>query len=184
DAEDAFQATFLVLIRRAGSLDRGGSLAAWLHGVAWRIARRLRANTLKRQAREHLSAPAQPSPDDNDPLTEVACQELCAILTEELHALPVKYRDPLVLCYLQGKTHEQAARELGCPTGSISRHLARGRELLHERLVRRGVGVALGVLGTVLAETTAPAAGPATSVDAIVKAGLRLGAGEVVAGLG
>lgn len=150
DAEDAFQAAFLVLACRAGSIRRTESAASFLYVTASRIARRLRAQRARRQALHQAAASRRPevvadAEDRDDP----------TCLHEELNHLPRRYRDALVLCYLQGKTHEQAAREMGCPPGSMSRHLSRARELLRERLLGRGV--IAGLAGSVLTEPASAA---------------------------
>ena len=134
-AEDAFQATFLVLVRRAASIQRPELLGNWLYGVAFRIASRARQNAARRAESERQVA-YQPRPE---PLPELARRELRSVLDEEMSQLPEKYRAPLVLCYLEGKTNEEAARQLGWPTGSMSWRLARGRELLRKRLELRDV---------------------------------------------
>jgi RNA polymerase sigma factor (sigma-70 family) len=135
DAEDAFQATFLVLARKAHALAQPDLVGGWLYGVANRIARKARAQDARRRRgeaeRETISMPAP------DPVLEAAWQEMRALLREELRHLPVKYQAPLVLCYLEGLTNEEAARRLGWPIGSISYRLARGRQLLRDRLDRR-----------------------------------------------
>src|SRR5262249_52281674 len=99
DAEDVFQATFLVLVRKARSLDRRGSLAGWLYTVAYRLALRLRADAARRREHERQAATMSPT----EPRNDAAWKELAALLDEELNHLPEKYRTPLVLCYLQGK---------------------------------------------------------------------------------
>jgi RNA polymerase sigma factor (sigma-70 family) len=131
DAEDAFQATFVVLARKAHTLQGPELLASWLYGVAYRIARKARVLAARRhfherQAAQSAQAPAPAVPDDP--------AEIRAILDKGLEYLPRKYRMPLVLCYLEGLTNEQAARKLGWPQGSISYRLARGREILRERI--------------------------------------------------
>jgi RNA polymerase sigma factor (sigma-70 family) len=139
DADDAFQATFLVLACRAASIRRAESMASFLYGTACRIARRLRLQKARQQARQQQAARQRPeafTPEEDD-------RETHALLHEELNRLPRKYRDVLILCYLKNKSHEQAAQELGYPPGSMSRHLQRARELLRERLLRRGVLAAL-----------------------------------------
>src|SRR5262249_44169702 len=108
-AEDAFQATFLVLVRPAASV-RGGTLGHWPYGVACRPAARAQVEALKRKAREGVT-PAREPPD---PLAEITARELLAALDEELARLPRRYRAPVVLCYLQERTRDEAARELGC----------------------------------------------------------------------
>ncbi len=126
DADDAFQATFLVLVRKGGSIRVGESLAPWLYAVAYRTAHRARAvaSRYRPVPAEILEIPAESSP--NDP-----CHfDLRPLLLEELNRLPGKYRDPIVLCHLEGKTHEEAARLLHWPVGTLSGRLSRGRELL------------------------------------------------------
>jgi HlyD family secretion protein len=135
DAEEAFQVTFLVLVRKAGQIGRPERLANWLYGVAHRVSRKARVTAARRGAHERaaslaLTTPVTVGPDQT---------ELRAVLDEELVTLPEKYRAPLVLCYLEGLTNEEAARRLGWPPGSMSYRLARGRELLRRRLARRGL---------------------------------------------
>jgi RNA polymerase sigma factor (sigma-70 family) len=160
DAEDAFQATFLVLLRKAGSLTGRWSLASWLYGVGYRLALNANTHATRRQARERKAA----NMTDTKPAA-AAWQELWPLLDTELNRLPEKYRAPLILCYLEGKSNEQAARALGRPVGSISRQLARGRELLRKRLDRRGVVLSAGAVGTVLAQQAATAAVPASAMS-------------------
>lgn len=145
DAEDAFQATFLVLARKAASVRRHRSLGGWLHEVAYHLALRAKTSAAKRQKREQEERPMTPV---DDPALEAERRELLALLDEELRQLPSKYREALILCYLEGKTNEQAAEQLGWPLGSMSRRLARGRELLRLRLLRRGVTLSLAALTT------------------------------------
>ncbi|MBN9519083.1 sigma-70 family RNA polymerase sigma factor [bacterium] len=135
DAEDAFQATFVVLATRAGAVRRSESLAAWLHGVAYRVALKLRASLARRRAAE-ASAPPRPA-DDADAL---AWAEVRCVLHEELGRLPDRYRGPLVHCYLRGQTQDEAAALLGLSKGTLKRRLEGGRARLRDRLVRRGLG--------------------------------------------
>jgi RNA polymerase sigma factor (sigma-70 family) len=137
DAEDAFQATFLVLVRRAGALGQPDRVGNWLHGVAYHIALAARA---RRARRETLSRQTQ-APPQAEPPADTSQRELCALLDEELARLPEKYRAPLILCHLEGQTHEAAARALRIPLGSISWRLSRALELLRGRLTRRGVAL-------------------------------------------
>jgi RNA polymerase sigma factor (sigma-70 family) len=141
-AEDAFQATFLVLARKAGVIRRPGRLPAWLYGVAHRVA--LRARTAA--ASRHLSAapPEDSEPPDPrpDPLTVVTARDLLRVLEEEVQRLPGAYRMPVVLCCLEGLSQEEAARRLGWTAGSLKGRLERGRAKLHTRLVRRGLALA------------------------------------------
>jgi RNA polymerase sigma factor (sigma-70 family) len=176
--EDAFQAAFLVLVRRAGALDGRGSVASWLYTVAYHIALRARADAARRRAQESQVRPmpaAEPPPDAD-------WQELRPLLDEELSRLPDKYRAPLVLCYLEGMTNEQAARELGWPTGSMAKRLARARQLLRARLTRRGLAVSLALLGPGLTEQTLAATLPASLATATVRAALLFATGEAAAG--
>ncbi|HEV3445236.1 MAG TPA: sigma-70 family RNA polymerase sigma factor, partial [Gemmataceae bacterium] len=137
DVEDAFQAAFLVLVQRASSIRRHGSLASWLYGVALRTARRALLGATRRRQRERRAAmaPAQAAADG------LTWSEVRAVLHEEIERLPEKYRAPLVLCYLEGQTNARAARQLGVPAGSLSKRLERARGLLRGRLLRRGVSV-------------------------------------------
>jgi RNA polymerase sigma factor (sigma-70 family) len=136
DADDAFQATFLVLVRRARSIRVGESIAPWLYGVAHRTAVRARVSASRYQPADAEQFEAiGASPD------EAYHFDLRPLLLEELSRLPGKYREPIVLCHLEGKTHEEAARLLHCPVGTVSGRLSRGRQLLKSRLERRGLAV-------------------------------------------
>ncbi|HTU88541.1 MAG TPA: sigma-70 family RNA polymerase sigma factor [Gemmataceae bacterium] len=177
DAEDAFQATFLVLIRKAGSIQRTQSLAAWLHRVACRLALKARTQSVRRQMREGEVVPAELTEDRLDAL---AAAELRAALDEEIERLPNKYRMPIVLCYLSDKTHEQAANALGCPKSSVTSRLARARELLQQRLLRRGFTVPVGVLAALLTEQAANAALPSLLALATVRVAVQALAGETL----
>jgi RNA polymerase sigma factor (sigma-70 family) len=171
-ADDAFQATFLVLVRKAHSLRRRELLAGWLYGVAQRTALKARSLAIRRQQRER-QAMTRPDPA---PDTDVVWQDLRPVLDEELARLPARYRLPVVLCYLEGRTLTEAAEQLGWPSGTVSGRLARARELLRKRLTRRGVTLSAGLLGTVLAQQ-ASAAVPSPLLTATVQA-----AGVVAAG--
>src|SRR6266852_4409335 len=174
DAEDAFQATFLVLVRRARSLDRTQPLGPWLFGVAQKIAVRAQSDAARRHAREKQGINMALL----DHATEQSWNDLRPVLDEELAKLPEKYRAPLVLCDLQGKTHEQAALELGWPVGSMSRRLSRGRELLRKRLVKRGLTLSAGVLAAALTRATASAAVPTALAMTTTRAALMVAAGQ------
>src|SRR5262249_31655390 len=126
DAEDAFQATFLVLARKAGSITKQESVASWLYQVAYRTAVRARARTARRQEREQRAG----TPEADGTLAEVTGRELVAVLDEELYQLPQRYRAPLVLCYLQGRTRDQAARQLGWSLRALKHLLERARQRL------------------------------------------------------
>jgi RNA polymerase sigma factor (sigma-70 family) len=150
DAEDAFQATFLVLLRQAGAIRRRDSLSSWLCGVARRIAARSRTNARLRQQREgsrRAIAAAAPVEADRD--------EIRVALHDELRRLPEKYRAPIMLCDIEGQTHAEAARMLSWPVGTVSGRLARGRELLRGRVVRRGITLSAAALAASLFSPTA-----------------------------
>jgi RNA polymerase sigma factor (sigma-70 family) len=155
DAEDAFQATFLVLFRKAGSRFWRDSVGGWLHRVAARIALRLRAG------RTGVWPVSPVEKGVADPLEQLTVRELLAAFDEELARLPERYRDPLVLCHLEGKTQEEAARHLGRSLSTIRRRLERGRKLLHQRLTRRGLELP-AALGAVLLSREASAVVPVT----------------------
>jgi RNA polymerase sigma factor (sigma-70 family) len=140
DAEDVFQATFLVLARKAGSIRKPDSVGSWLCGVAYHLALEARSHQARRATRER-QVRTMPQPESPP---EALWPQLAPVLDEELQKLPAKYRRPLVLCYLEGKSYRQAAAELGWPLGSTSKRLARGRELLRQGLTRRGRGDASG----------------------------------------
>lgn len=176
-AEDAFQATFLVLAFRARAIIQRDSLGPWLHGVAFRLACRTRFLTRRRPERSGL-LPELASPEAvNGDLAD-----LRPVLDEELGRLPEKYRRPLVLCYLQGLTQEEAARSLGWTKGTISGRLARAKELLRGRLARRGLAPAAGLLvvgagtGSEAATLTVPSSLVAATTRAAVA--VVLGAAE------
>jgi RNA polymerase sigma factor (sigma-70 family) len=147
DAEDACQATFLVLLRCADRLDRERSLASWLHTVAYRVALKARASAARRKVIEECHSTSNTTEFSDEPER----RDLRQVLDEELNGLPAKYRAALILCALEGKTHQEAARELGFPTGSMSRMIARGHELLRGRLTRRGLTLSAGLLVPLLA---------------------------------
>jgi RNA polymerase sigma factor (sigma-70 family) len=180
DAEDVFQATFLVLARKAGSIRKGEALGSWLHGVAYRIALKARTQAARRRARERRAEAMHPV----DTHAEAVWRDLAPVLDEELQRLPANYRSPLILCYWQGKTHKAAALELGWPVGTLAWRLARARSLLQGRLVRRGITLSAGLLATVLAERVAAGVPPtlaSTTVGAVLaftagKPGLSSGA--------
>ncbi|MHB1557052.1 MAG: RNA polymerase sigma factor [Isosphaeraceae bacterium] len=154
DIEDAFQATFLVLVQKAPGIRDGNLLSNWLYGVAYRVARRARSRALRRRDRETAVGEPEAAASSEPDLAERTEWE--AMLDQELSRMPEKYRAPLVLCYLRGRTHDQAAEELRCPVGTVRSRLARGRDLLRARLTRRGMAptVMAVVLGS---DTTFPA---------------------------
>jgi len=167
DAQDAFQATFLVLARRAGSVRRADSVASWLHGVALRVAARARADAARRRAHERRGAAtraAEPAPEAGEPAS-------WAGLHAEVARLPARYREPVVLCYLEGLTTEAAAVRIGCPRGTVLSRLSRARARLRGPLARRGLAPAGAMLASGLAADAA-AALPASRVEATVRAAL------------
>ncbi len=168
DAEDVFQATFLLLARKAGSIHRRSSLASWLHGVTHRLALHARSERIRRQIKESQAA-GRPQAESR---LQTAWSDLEAILDEVLQQLPPKYRTPLVCCYLEGRTQEEVAALLGAPLGTVRSWLLRGRELLRQRLVRRGVTLSVpGLEAALLAIAAAPACGlPAALAAATMKA--------------
>src|SRR5262249_41249526 len=140
DAEGAFQATFLILAPQAGAIRPHDSIAGWLYQVAYPLAVKARASAAKRRSylRREVDMPTA------DPLAELNGQELRSLLDEELNQLPEQCRSALVLCYLEGKTQDEAARLLGWSKGTLRRRLGQGRELLRIRLGRRGLPLAAG----------------------------------------
>jgi RNA polymerase sigma factor (sigma-70 family) len=174
DVEDAFQATFLVLVQKAPSIRRRASLASWLHGVAYRCAARVRSANLRRRRHEGQLAPAPPEAPP-DP----SWREVRQAIDEELAGLPEKYRAPLVLCYLRGRTRCEAARELGWGAAVLRGRLDRGRERLRARLARRGLALSAGLLATAL--TGGAAVTPAALAGLTLRAALLVAAGRPVA---
>ncbi len=158
DAQDAFQATFLVLARKAGSVRKADSVASWLHGVALRVARQARAEAGRRRVHERRCAAmkaTEPERQGNPP-------EEWRELHEEIARLPGRYREPVVLCYLEGLSTDEAALRIGCPKGTILSRLSRARERLRGRLVRRGLAPPAPLLAT----------GPTPRATAALPAGL------------
>ncbi len=177
DAEDAFQATFLVLLRQARSIRHGGSLAAWLHGVAQRVASRARVESARRRRIEqHAIRPPTARNADPDRL------DLEALIDVELARLPRKYREPIVLCYLEELTHEGAADRLGWPVGTVRGRLARARVLLRSRLIRRGItaSAALAAVGA-LNGLARGATVPTPLREATVRSAVQAVAGRAIA---
>ncbi len=166
DAEDAYQATFLVLVRNAGSIRNQDALGRWLYETSFRIAVRVRSQTSRRQAKqrqgvEMLAGRAGEDAEDLD---------LRPAVHAELNRLPSKLRDPILLCYFEGLTVEDAARRLQCPLGTLKGRLSRGRELLRSRLTRRGLSVSAMLLLILLTEPLSAA--PAELVKETLHAGV------------
>jgi RNA polymerase sigma factor (sigma-70 family) len=178
DVEDAFQATFLVLVQKAGALRRPELLGNWLYGVACRVASHARADAARRRAHERRAGEApRPAPPDH-----AAPGDLREVLDQELARLPDRYRTPVVLCYLEGKTNDEAAGELGWSRGTLAGRLHRARGLLRARLGRRGYALPEGALPTALPRhLVAPPVPPAVA-SAAVRVGLLVAAGEPLPG--
>jgi RNA polymerase sigma factor (sigma-70 family) len=177
DAEDAFQAVFCVLARKAGPIRRRTAVGGWLHAVACRIARKAKALQARRRMRES-ELPDVPAPDQPP---EWVWRDLWPILDEEVSRLPERYRRPFVLCHLQGKTNEEAAAKLQCPVGTLSSQLTRARQRLRARLTRRGVALSAGMLAAALSRQTATAAVRLELSQTAVRTGCRYAAGRPVA---
>ena len=178
DAEDACQAAFLVLARRAASIRRKEAVGAWLHGVAYRVACNLKRQVARRHAREGAVL-VEPVADGPEP----SWREVLAVLDEELGRLPERFRAPLLLCYLEGKTRDEAAQALGWSPGTLRGRLERGREMLRARLTRRGLTLSAALLVALLAQHAARAALPAALAGRIIEAGPPWAAGRAAAGL-
>jgi RNA polymerase sigma factor (sigma-70 family) len=176
DAEDAFQAAFLILARKAGSVLKREALGSWLYMVACRSAQRARASRARRRVRER-QVDEMPHPQV---LPEEA-QDWRPLLDDELGRLPDKYRAAVVLCDLQGQSRREAARQLKLPDGTLSRRLATGRRLLAERLSRRGVALSAGALAAALSGGAASATVAAPLVVATAKAAVFVAAGYLAA---
>ncbi len=155
EAEDAFQTTFLLLVRKAGQLRQPDALGPFLHGVAYRTALKARTQARRRRDRE------QPLQEHSAPVREdVVWRELASVLDSAISQLPIRYRTPFILCYLQGLTGNEAARQLGCAPGTIGTRLARAREWLRVRLARRGVTLSAAMVSSLLIDQSLSAAVP------------------------
>ena len=177
DAEDAFQATFLVLVRKAASIASRELLANWLYGVAYQTALKARATVARRGSRER-QVTDMPEPEV---VERQFWHDLQPVLDRELNGLPEKYRVAIILCDLQGKTRKEAARQLGCPEGTVAGRLARARIMLAKRLAKHGLAVSGGVLAAVLSQKAASAGVPAATLSSTIKAASCLVAGPTVA---
>jgi RNA polymerase sigma factor (sigma-70 family) len=171
DAEDAFQATFLAFARAARTITQRESVGGWLYRVAGRIAAKARARAAK-QVIHALPDLVQPGAD---PADVAAARDLRAAVDEEIRRLPVKERAPIILCYLEGLTNEQAAGRLGCPCGTVADRLARGRRRLRSRMTRRGLAIPAALLTTALASGTGAAYPGVGLVLATIRSSLAFG---------
>jgi RNA polymerase sigma factor (sigma-70 family) len=174
DAEDAFQATFLVLVRKAAKVVPREMVASWLYGVARQTALKARTTTARRGARER-QVPQMPEPPATDP---ELWDDLRPLLDQELSKLPAIYRVAIVLCDLEGKTRKEAARQLGVPEGTVAARLARGRVMLANGLARHGLSVSGGTLADVLAQHAALAEVPTSLVSSTIQAASLVAAGS------
>jgi RNA polymerase sigma factor (sigma-70 family) len=162
DVEDVAQAAFLVLLRRAGSLDARSGLGPWLYGVAHRVAVRLRERNRRQPGPLGVAAPADPTPP-----ADLSWREACDALHAELDRLPDRYRLPLLLCYLEGRTRDEAATALGLSVGTVKGRVRRGLERLRHRLVRRGVSLSAGLLAAVAAPGPVSAVSPGLAASVL-----------------
>ncbi len=183
DAADAFQATFLVLVRKRGSIRNLESVGGWLYGVACRVAARARVDANRRrrvEARASLRVVEAVDSEDERRMSG----DFGSVVQEEVQRLPEKYRSVVVLCYWNSLTQEQAAAQLGCPLGTVRSRLARARELLHRRLTRRGLAplagiVAIGLDGSQASARALPAV-PAALVHGTVRAAAQVASGQAM----
>jgi RNA polymerase sigma factor (sigma-70 family) len=176
DAEDAFQATFLTLARKAGSIDKREGVASWLYKVAYRVA--CRARRTEPVFSGHSVTLANAAAGAN---SDLLWDDLRSALDREVASLPERDRRPLVLCYFEGKTHEEAARMLGCPKGTLAARLSRARARLRLRLTRRGWALTTGALAGLLAEQTLSAAVTPELARATVRSVLAYAGGQALA---
>jgi RNA polymerase sigma factor (sigma-70 family) len=179
DAEDAFQATFLVLVRKAATIRFPAQLGNWLYGVAHRTALKARATRAKRKERER-PVTGIPEPIVTD---QGVWKDLQALLDQELSRLPEKYRTVLVLCELEGKTGKEAARQLDLPQGTVASRLARARTMLAKRLGSHGLAVPGGVLAALFSPDQASAGVPTSVLSSTIKAVTAVAAGQAAAGV-
>jgi RNA polymerase sigma factor (sigma-70 family) len=178
EAEDVFQATFLVLARKAGSISKPDLLGNWLYGVAHRTSLEARSKAMRRRAIERRVMDAPPI----EPTPEVVWQELREVLDEEVSRLPDKFRAPFVLCYLEGRTNDEAASHLGCPKGTVLSRLATARERLRARLTRRGIVLSTGLLAMLLTDKATAAVSSSLTISTI-NASVKLAAGQTLTGV-
>jgi RNA polymerase sigma factor (sigma-70 family) len=179
DAQDAFQATFLVLVRRCGALRGLDSLGGWLYGVACRVAARARVEAARRRAVEQRAALRVVEDVEPAGAVEIDRDEFGPIVQEEVRRLPAKYRSVVVLCYWEGLTQEQAAAQLGCPVGTVRSRIARARDLLRRRLARRGLAPpAIGIEAATGSIRILPPPAPEL-VQSTVQAAVRVAAGSL-----
>src|SRR5438105_38394 len=175
DAEDICQATFFVLASRAATRKWHDSVGNWLYQVAYRLSLRARSDALRRRRHESRMG-TRPALQTRD---EITAKELQAALDEELFRLPDKYQVPLVLCYLQGATRDEAARQLGWPLGTLKNRVERGRALLRNRLSARGLTLSAALIAAILTEGSAQAVLSVEEVKRITQVALLISRGQV-----
>lgn len=178
DAEDAFQATFLVLARKAGSIRWKRSIGPWLYQTAYRLACKGRTEASRRRKHER-----QAIAEASTPAVDPSWREVCVVLDQELHGLAEKYRAPLVICYLEGQTRDEAAERLGWSLGTLKRRLQQGREQLRARLTRRGVTFPAALLSTSLLVNDSGAAMASLATNSLARAATAFAAGGAFSGL-
>lgn len=154
DAEDAYQAVFLVLARKAGSIRDRRVLSSWLYEVAYRIAIKARAEAVRRRSEERQVVDPPMEPNAGEPIDTAAWNELRPVLHDEINRLPEKYRTPVILCYLEGKTNEEVSQVLNWPVGTVKGRLSRARGLLRSRLERRGLVLSAAFLAAMISKET------------------------------
>ena len=179
DAEDAFQATFLVLVRKAAAIRPRELVGNWLWGVAYRTALKARAMNMRRRTRERLVSEMARSDDGHE---DWVSEELLRRLDETLGRLPEAYREPVVLCELEGRSRKEVARTLGLPEGTLSWRLAQAKKMLAKKLARHGPVLSAGAVAAVLSQGAASAGMPASLLTSTRKAGLQLAAGQALSG--
>jgi RNA polymerase sigma-70 factor (ECF subfamily) len=177
DAEDAFQATFLVLFRKARAIAARELLANWLYGVAYNMARKARAAAAKRRLREKQITETL---EREVPQREEIRRDLLLLFDRELSRLPDRYRLPIILCALDGKAQKDAAKQLGWPIGTVSGRLARGKMILAKLLARHGLSLSTVSMVTLLSQDLASAAVPVSVVSATLKAAARIARGHAL----
>jgi RNA polymerase sigma factor (sigma-70 family) len=173
DAEDAFQATFLVLACKAGSVRRRHTVASWLYGVACKVALNLRGSSGRRRRKEKEAA-AMPKGD----ATSESWHQLEPLLDDAVRSLPDRYRAPVVLCDLEGKSRKEAARQLGCPEGTVASRLARARQLLARRLARHGLALSATAVAVTLSQSPVSACVPPELVRSLARTAPLVAAGQ------
>lgn len=186
DAEDAFQATFLVLARKAGSLNWQESIAGWLHDTARRTSLKLRGSTARRRVVEQQAAETRSegavTHATTDPSSHASVHELSELLDEELAKLPAKFREVILLSQIEGLSRDELAERLGISVAAVKDRLERGREQLRSRLVKRGVSLTAVALATWLVPTTASAAGSTALVTGTAQAAGAFATGKLAVG--